>query len=151
MGSPRHAKYYAPPRDSLLASFGAALLGHDVWSGEDAASAQYAIEAAADWRELTADPRRYGFHATLKPPFTLAPGQSEAAPVAACEAFAETPRPVPVIRPTISAIAGFIAVTAEHRSDELRQLAFDGVTAFDGFRQAPRRQIFLESRNGSWW
>ncbi len=37
-----------------------------------------ALGAFADWHELTADPRKYGFHATLKAPFLLADGQTEA-------------------------------------------------------------------------
>ncbi|MCL2714211.1 MAG: DUF1045 domain-containing protein [Alphaproteobacteria bacterium] len=134
--SPRYAIYFAPARESKLASFGSRLLGYDAWSGQDRAFPQFAIAAAPDWPELTADPRKYGFHATLKAPFTLAADKSEAELAAACDVFADTRRSIPVIRPVISAIAGFIALTPEQPGCELQQLAFDCVTAFDGFREA---------------
>jgi len=57
-----------------------------------------------------ADPRKYGFHATLKAPLTLAPGLTEAELLAACATFAATPRPIPVIQPVVDSISGFIAV-----------------------------------------
>ena len=63
-----------------------------------------------DWHDLTEDPRKYGFHATLKAPMSLAPGKTEAGLVAACESFAATPRPIPVIEPVVDSISGFIAV-----------------------------------------
>jgi putative phosphonate metabolism protein len=72
--SVRYAVYLAPPPDSALWRFGAQALGRDAATGE-------AIEGFAprglspqDWRALTAEPRRYGFHATLKAPFALAEG-----------------------------------------------------------------------------
>ena len=87
-----------------------------------------------DWRELTSDPRKYGFHATLKAPFALAPGKSEGELTAACADFARTPRPIPVIAPVVRSISGFIAVVPAEPSDELEQLAADCVRAFDPFR-----------------
>ena len=71
---------------------------------------QGTLHAAPDWRDLTADPRKYGFHATLKAPMALAPGKTEAELMAACATFAEQARPIPVIRPVVDAISGFIAV-----------------------------------------
>jgi putative phosphonate metabolism protein len=87
-----------------------------------------------DWREITRDPRKYGFHATLKAPMALADGKSEAELLAACEAFARAPRPIPVIKPVVNEIGDFIAVVPSQRSAELEQLAADAVSAFDGFR-----------------
>ena len=87
-----------------------------------------------DWHDLTRDPRKYGFHATLKAPMTLAPGQTEAELLAACEIFAGTPRPIPVIRPVVDSISGFIAVVPAEPSAELERLAADCVREFDCFR-----------------
>ena len=78
---PRYAIYYAAPRGSALDRFGADLLGYDAWSGDDL---QFPNGLPLDWRELTSDPRKYGFHATLKAPFALAPGKSETELLAAC-------------------------------------------------------------------
>ena len=85
---------------------------------------------------MTSDPRKYGFHATLKAPFALAPGRSEAELVAACAAFAGEPRAIPAFRPVVDSISGFIALITVERSLPLEQLAADCVTAFDSFRAA---------------
>jgi putative phosphonate metabolism protein len=130
-GFPRYAIYYAAPRGNALDRFGSEHLGYDAWSGSDL---PFPDGVPADWRELTNDPRKYGFHATLKPPFVLAPGTSESELVAACADFARTPRPIPVIAPVVDSISGFIAVIPAQPSDELVQLAADCVRAFDPFR-----------------
>ena len=95
---------------SDLDRFGAELLGYDAFAGDDLPFPDDVFQAAPDWRELTADPRKYGFHATLKAPFSLAPGKTEAELFAACSAFAATPRAIPVIKPVVGSISGFIAV-----------------------------------------
>ncbi len=89
--SPRYAIYYAPAPGSGLDRFGAALLGYDAFTGDGPAlSRKASLQAAPDWRGVTGDPRKYGFHATLKAPLSLAPGRTEAELVSACEAFAAT-------------------------------------------------------------
>jgi len=134
-GFPRYAIYYAPARDSLLHRFGAQLLGYDAWTGETLSFPDFATQAAPDWLELTQDPRKYGFHATLKAPMPLASGSTEAELLAACSVFAEKPRAIPVITPVVDAISGFIAVVPSARSRELEQLAADCVIELDVFRR----------------
>lgn len=131
---PRYAIYYAPASGSALDRFGIGLLGYDAWTGEDLPFPDDVIQAAPDWRDLSRDPRKYGFHATLKAPFALAPGKSEADLLAACAAFAAIPRPIAVIAPVVDAISGFIAVVPAARSSALDRLAADCVEQFDGFR-----------------
>lgn len=143
---PRYAIYFVPKRDSALDRFGAQLLGYDAWSGENLPFPTHVTQTIADWREVTADPRKYGFHGTLKAPFALAKGKTESALVAACAAFAETPRPIPVIRPVVDGISGFIAVIPAERSRELEWLARDCVTTFDNFR-APLTEQDRARRN----
>lgn len=63
----RYALYYTP-EPGTFARAGAHWLGWDIAAGAGMAS------VAPD---LTKRPSRYGFHATLKPPFTLAPGCTE--------------------------------------------------------------------------
>jgi putative phosphonate metabolism protein len=131
---PRYAIYHASPPGSVSDRFGAGLLGYDAWNGEDLPFPDDVLRKAADWRELTEDPRRYGFHATLKAPMSLAESRSEAELLAACADFARASRPIPIIRPVVSSISGFIAVTPAEPSEELQQLAADCVSAFDPFR-----------------
>jgi len=131
---PRYAIYYAAASGSELDRFGANLLGYDVWSGEDLPFPDGVAEGIPDWRDLTQDPRKYGFHATLKAPLALADDKTEAELVAACAAFADTPRTIPVLKPVVNSISGFIAVVPAERSAELERLAGDCVSAFDAFR-----------------
>ena len=128
---PRYAIYYAAEPGSALSTFGASLLGYDAYSGEDL---PFPDGVPPDWRELTQDPRKYGFHATLKAPMTLAPGRTEAQLVGACELFADAARPVPLIRPVVDSISGFIAVIPSAPSAELQELAAEATRAFDFFR-----------------
>jgi putative phosphonate metabolism protein len=133
-GFPRYAIYHTAAQDSDLDRFGARHLGYDAWTGRDLRFPPDLAEAVADWRALTEDPRRYGFHATLKAPMALADGSSERELLAACAKFADTPRAIPVIKPVVQSISGFIAVIPAEPSADLGQLAADCVTAFDGFR-----------------
>ena len=128
---PRYAIYYADAPGSAFDRFGASLLGYDAYSGEDL---PFPNDVPPDWRDLTQDPRKYGFHATLKAPMALAAGRTEAQIFAACELFADAARPVPLIRPAVDSISGFIAVVPSHPSAELERLAADCTRAFEFFR-----------------
>jgi putative phosphonate metabolism protein len=131
---PRYAIYYAPVPGSVLDDFSAQLLGYDAYSGADLPFPGDVTLARPDWRELTQDPRKYGFHATLKAPMALAPGTTEAELAAACESFAGTARSIPVIEPVVDSISGFIAVIPAQPSAELLRLAEDVTREFDLFR-----------------
>jgi putative phosphonate metabolism protein len=131
---PRYAIYYVPAPGSGLDRFGAQLLGYDAHSGDDLPFPDGIMHMTPDWRDLTQDPRKYGFHATLKAPLSLAHGKTEAQLLAACQSFAETPRPIPIIRPIVNSISDFIAVIPAQPPAELIRLAADCVSAFDSFR-----------------
>jgi putative phosphonate metabolism protein len=133
MAYPRYAIYYTSEPGSDFDRFGAELLGYDATTGEDLSFPAEVLQLA-DWRELTRDPRKYGFHATLKAPLALVPGKTEVQLLAACEAFARTPRPIPVITPVVGSISGFIAVVPAKPSAELERLAGECVSEFDAFR-----------------
>ena len=62
----RYALYLTPPPDSDLWRFGCDIIGRDAATGglrEGFAPEGYELEA---WRQLTSEPRRYGFHATAQ-------------------------------------------------------------------------------------
>lgn len=145
---PRYAIYYAPEPASDLDRFGAELLGYDAFTGNDLPFPEGVVEATPDWRELTSDPRKYGFHATLKAPFSLIQDKTEAELFAACAAFAATPRAIPLFKPVVGSISGFIAVIPAEPPPELIQLAADCVSEFDGFR-APLTEADRARRNPS--
>ena len=135
MAYPRYAIYYTPEPGCDFDRFGSELLGYDATTGEDSSPFPgVVLQLVPDWRELTHDPRKYGFHGTLKAPHSLAPGKTEAELLAAGEAFARTLRPIPVIKPVVGSIGGFIAVVPAELSAELERLAADCVSEFDSFR-----------------
>jgi putative phosphonate metabolism protein len=135
-GFPRYAIYFAAGSDSALSRFGAELLGYDAYSGNELPFPSEALRVAPDWRDVSADPRKYGFHGTLKAPMPLPPGRTELELVAACAAFSETARPIPMIGPVVDSISGFIAVIPAEPVDALQRLAADCVRDFDSFRAA---------------
>ena len=84
----RYAIYGAPERATPLWHFGNRVLGRDAETGENIAQIVPPGFSAEEWHGFTASPRRYGFHATLKAPFALAPGRSEDELHEAVRAFA---------------------------------------------------------------
>ena len=85
--SARYAIYFAPDPTSELWRFGSEVLGYDAASGSDCL---HPASGDLDWARITDEPRRYGFHATLKAPFSLAAGRSEAGLIEAAERFASS-------------------------------------------------------------
>jgi putative phosphonate metabolism protein len=140
MGDPRFAIYFVPPAGSDLYRFGAGFLGYDCYTGEHLDYPQDAGIGASEWAELIREPRRYGFHATLKAPFRLRPASTEADLIAKLQRFAALPRPVVMIEPVIRLLGQFVAIVPAHTSTKLDRLAADCVTAFDEFRRPLRPQ-----------
>lgn len=128
----RYAIYFSPAPHSALARFGAAWLGGDPATGP-------AIEGIAPSRivEMTETARHYGFHATLKAPFTLADGQTEAALDRALVEFAQRHAPVTGLRLTVGTLDGFLALLLPAESAGVRNLAAACVRELDAFRRPP--------------
>ena len=92
MNFKRYAIYYLP-EPGPLAAFGAAWLGWDAASGQDMAHPR--IDGLPlPVEHITDTPRKYGLHATIKPPFRLAPGTTENALNDALAAFCADQPPV---------------------------------------------------------
>lgn len=145
---PRYAIYFVPSVASALYRFGAELVGYDAYTGQPIPFVG-GIEAEIEgWKQLTADPRKYGFHATLKAPISLAPNRTENELTAAMHEFASTPRRIPVIAPTVRSISNFIAIVPDSLCPELQKFAEDCVIVFDSFR-APLTGADRERRNVS--
>lgn len=140
----RYAIYYAPPAASTLWRRASDWLGRDAVTGE--ARAQPALPGleGVDVAALTADPRGYGFHATLKAPFELAPGCDEAELFAAAAAFAR--RLVPFeARIAPAALGRFLAFRLQDGEREMAALHDACVRAFEPFR-APLAEADLRRR-----
>jgi Protein of unknown function (DUF1045) len=114
--------------------FGSAVLQYDCYTGDAVRPpAEFDNEPEA-WRKTTEEPRRYGFHATLKAPFYLAPSSSEAQLVSAFQSFAAIGRMVATIQPVVTMLSGFTAIVPEHANPAVDALAADCTTIFDAFR-----------------
>ena len=129
--SVRYAIYFAPEAANPLWAFGSAVLGYDAESGLDR---PHPTAGAVDWTGLTEEPRRYGFHATLKAPFLLAEGQNEAALIEAAERFAASQARFSVGKLLVAELGHFLALVPRRRNAALHRLADQSVEAFEPFR-----------------
>ena len=144
----RYAIYFAPPSDSALAELGANWLGRDCAGGRERAQPEVDGLTPARLAEITASPRHYGFHATLKPPFALANGRGETELVAAVRRFAGSRAPFAAPRLKIAALSGFTALVLSAPCPEMQNLAGACVRDFDGFR-APAGAAELARRRAA--
>ena len=86
------------------------------------------------WKKLTFEPRKYGFHATLKAPFHLSSASTEQQLINALENFAALGQAPPVITPSVQMLSGFVAVVPAERQPAVDALAASCVTLFDAYR-----------------
>lgn len=145
MAEPRYAVYYAPPVQSPLWRFGSSVVGYDAETGTPVPPPALRRFDADHWRDITAEPRRYGFHGTLKAPFRLAPGRSEAELRAVSARFAKDRAPFACAGMKLAQIGRFLALKTVMPCAALDRLAAGAVAAFDDFR-APMTPGELERR-----
>lgn len=128
----RYALYYSPSTQSPLGSFGAAWLGRTI---EGQKLSPPTLDGVPDpvWKAATSEARRYGFHATLKPPFRLAPGATEDALIEATESFCQATPPIPLGTLSVEPLSGFIALRPK-RDEPVTAFAQACVRAFEGYR-----------------
>ena len=132
----RYAIYFAPRENDALWRAGCRWLGRDPVNGAMLDHPVVPNMSAADVSELTVSPRRYGFHATLKPPFRLVSGIAPNAFFDAVTDFANRRRPFQLPRLQVQRLASFLALQAAEPCQELHLLAADCVKEFDEFRAA---------------
>lgn len=124
----RYAIYYAPG-PGRFADAAAAWLGWDAVAGCPVRQPDLPVPL----RDWTAEPRRYGFHGTLKPPLRLAEDRSVDDLGFAVAALASRLAPVSLPRLDLTILSGFLALVPG-QSDPLTALAAEVVMALDGFR-----------------
>lgn len=154
--SARYAIYFVPAQASALARFGAHAIGYDIWSR--ATVPLFDIEAYREQgHSLTAEPRRYGFHATFKAPFHLKAGTTVDELEARLAAFARTRPAVALGRMQVQGLSRFIALMPVAPPPALAALAAACVTEFDSYRaplndsdRARRRAAGLTQRQAGY-
>ena len=143
----RYAIYWAPPAGSPLAEIGEAWLGRRAEGGAIERTAPAGL-SRDEIEQATAEPRRYGLHATLKPPFRLAAGRAAAELDEALQGFARQTPPVAAPALRLERIARFLALTPAAPAPGLDALAAACVERFDVFR-APADEAELARRRAA--
>jgi putative phosphonate metabolism protein len=139
----RAAVYFAPRRDDPLFVAATTWLGRDPESGAPAPQPDVPEIAA-----VTAEPRVYGFHATLKPPMRLAAGRNWDDLVAAARTLAARVAPFALPSLAVSDVHGFLALRETSPSAALQALADACVAELDPFRAAPSEAELARRRRG---
>lgn len=124
----RYAVYYAPSPDSIWWAAGSQWLGRCAAQDQPRVQPTVAGLTATKFYALTAAPRRYGWHATLKAPFALADGTSPARLRAALRELGKslTAFAMPDLRAT--RLDDFLALVPQGDSDGLQTVASACVT-----------------------
>lgn len=128
----RFAVYYAPRPDDPLFAEAATWLGRDPESG-----APVPQPDLPDIDSVTAEPRLYGFHATLKPPMRMAEGRQWFDLLEAATALADRTAPFALPQLAVSDVFGFLALRETSPCPPLQTLADACVTHLDPFRASP--------------
>jgi putative phosphonate metabolism protein len=143
--SARYAIYFAPQKGSPWWEFGTRWLGRDECRDVKITQHAFAQIGPAELHAATDQPRRYGFHATLKAPFALSGGHTLDDLITRIQALAASLNPV-ALGPMQAAMLGdFVALMPVTVPDELTALAGACVTGLDDLR-APLSAIDLARR-----
>lgn len=141
----RYAFYISPDEDDPLSAAAAGWLGANPFTGETWELEPSGDFSAAELTALTADPRRYGFHGTLKAPFALAPSTTEMQLLNAFAAFTEECTPFEIPEMTLGQLGPFFALVPAVNCSALQDLADETVRRFSPFR-APLSQADIARR-----
>ena len=145
----RFAIYYTPRRDEELNAAASAWLGRDAHTGRACRQPGLDWLEPADLRALTADPRRYGFHGTLKAPFRLKDEACLDDMIDEAERFAERSGPVLLDAGLkVSLLGPFFALVPVADDPALSAFASACVRTFEPFR-APLSADELQRRRKS--
>lgn len=140
----RYAVYYTPKGD--LARLGAAWLGWDVATGQAVAHPEL---PGLDVADLTARPRKYGLHGTIKPPMYLADGMTPEGLAAALETLTHSLAPVQLDGLSVTQLGRFLALTPQGETAELAEMAAQVVQTLDPFRAPPSEAELARRRQSN--
>lgn len=145
----RIAIFFAPSFDHPLWQAGSQWLGRDANGDHESF---VGLEEQLTDPDLTESPRRYGFHATLKPPFVLKSGDEAEEIAQAARAIAAQ---VPAFQmPTLSVqiLDGFLALRPARHDDpaqlDLNRLADSMVRGLDRFRPPTTAEQITQRSGG---
>lgn len=131
---PRYAIYYVPAPGTELAALGCAVLGYDADSCKDVPFLDTLGLTPDAWAEATREPRRYGFHATLKAPFRLKDGLSEDELIADVRRVASHLPAVCIDLLAVKVLTRFVALVPAQAAPAVDRLAWHVVRKLDWAR-----------------
>ena len=141
----RYAIYFAPPAGADWTNFATSWLGWDMEAGQTCA---HPVIDGVDVAAVTDVPRKYGLHATMKPPFRLRDGQTLDALSDGCAQLAAVQPPVTLDGLEIARLGRFLALRPLGDETGLNALAAACVRDLDSFR-APAPQAELDRRRAN--
>lgn len=130
----RYAIYFVPDCVSSLGRYGRRILGG---KGPDGAAGSRWQPAGIDPEEIadiTAAPRRYGFHATLKAPFCLSDDYDEQDLIDEAARFCIGRAAIELPRLAVGTLSDFVALRPVEPVPAVDQFAAECVRHFDRFR-----------------
>ena len=133
----RYAVYFAPAEATALWQAGCHWLGRDPRSDAELPQPKVGGWPAERILQITASPRMYGFHATLKPPFRLAEGRTFAQLASAVQKLAARVQHFALPPLAVRPLSGFLALQPAGYDAKLSALADACVTELDSFRRLP--------------
>ncbi|UWR88946.1 DUF1045 domain-containing protein [Phaeobacter inhibens] len=141
----RYAIYYVPPAQAEWSRFASSWLGWDVHEG---APLDHPTGTGLDVAAITDVPRKYGLHATIKPPFRLAEGTTSDALAERLAQFAAAAKPVALDGLSLTRLGRFLALCPSGDQLGLNRLAFHCVRDLDEFRARPTLDELKKRRAG---
>lgn len=143
--APRYGIYFAPQPGAPLHCLGSRWLGRDAATGELLNPNLPEGMERDEWLRTTESPRRYGLHATLKPPFRLARNATVEDLQVALRDFASRHDCFEAPPLQVASLGRFLALTLSEQSDKFSSFAASCVSEFDRFR-APATEQDLAQR-----
>lgn len=144
----RYALYLVP--EGPVGTFGEDWLAWDMLRG---VPRPVPGDAPQGWEAITSEPRRYGFHATVKPPFRLAEGRDVSGLMERVGALCGTVAAFDCDGLQLASLDGFLALVPEGDTAALNRFAARVVAELDVFRRpageeelARRRKAGLSAR-----
>ncbi|GHB38174.1 hypothetical protein GCM10007094_29400 [Pseudovibrio japonicus] len=141
----RYSIYFTHPQSAKLTKLGSQWLGRSAFSNNSMEHPSLTGIEPTRLQSLTINARRYGFHATMKPPFKLAEGRSPDDVKAAFTAFAKQTPAFTIKGLAPNFLGKFLALTPNQPSDQLNQLAAQCIKEFDHLR-APLSEKDIKRR-----
>jgi putative phosphonate metabolism protein len=143
----RYAVYFTLPMTDPIYQIASRWLDYDVYNGKRSKIPEE-IDIAPCYnlfRSHTTSPRRYGFHATLKPPFRLKSDTTPDQLIRSLQQFSSNTEAFECSPLSIQRIGRFLALIPEQPCVKLNDLAAQCVEAFEPFR-APLNEMEYQNR-----